>query len=185
LEVKFPGAKLFVKIFFKNNYNAFLDTNYVDIVLATLRILSLTSISCIGTQFCALCLIIRTIIKSLNEELRNWLLETLKNPDSVPKKLPGRLLDLRMVFAKIYDICGEMNNIFGIFILLTLTYHNTFIHVEMFQIFAQVVESTLVMSAWNFGHTKAAVWAAVNLMKILAFFVCCTLVTSEVRNILN
>jgi 7tm Chemosensory receptor len=156
----------------------------LEIVVSTMRILSLTSISCIGTQFCALCLLIRTLVRALNDELRVCLQKALKGGAADEKKTESavsrRLLDLRMVFARVYDVCGEINNVFGIFVLLILTYHNTFIHVEVFHICAQVIDSTLVQSTWKFAHSKEALWAVINIVKILAFFVCCALVLTEV-----
>lgn len=154
----------------------------VEIVVSTARILSLTSISCIGTQFCALCLILRTLVRALNAELRLCLRRALKGVDEKKAEavVSKRLLDLRMVFAKVYDACFEMNNVFGIFVLLILTYHNTFIHVEVFHICAQLIDSTLVQTTWKFAHTKEALWAIINVVKIMAFFVCCALVLQEV-----
>jgi hypothetical protein len=154
----------------------------LEIVVSTSRILSLTSISCIGTQFCALCLIIRTLVRALNDELRLCLRKAVKSGDEKTAEgaVSKRLLDLRMAFAKVYDVCGEMNNVFGIFVLLILTYHNTFIHVEVFHICAQVIDSTLVQSTWKFAHTKEALWAVINIVKILAFFICSALVLLEV-----
>ncbi|XP_059473977.1 uncharacterized protein LOC132195785 [Neocloeon triangulifer] len=150
-----------------------------ELVVSALRVLSLTSITCIGSHFCALCLVLRALVRAVNAELA--LLLAREAHSDGPTLLQHQLLRLRFVYAKIFDICVDMNNVFGIFVLLALTQYNIYIHVEVFTLLRLLVDVTAnPLNTWLFRHTQALTWAVVNVAKILAYFVCCSLVLSEV-----
>ncbi|CAB3367615.1 Hypothetical predicted protein [Cloeon dipterum] len=174
-------------VFFNYMFISILQTglDYMELFKATTRILSLTSITCISTHFCALCLVLRSLIKSMNSELEQTLSSCSAsnlNLQSAEKRLHVRMLRYRYVYAKIFDVCSDMNNLFGIFILLALTQYNIYIHVEVFGIISVLIDFNIKSnSEWTVEHTRSLIWAFVNVMKIMSHFVCCSLVISETK----
>ncbi|XP_065331541.1 uncharacterized protein LOC135933981 [Cloeon dipterum] len=185
LMVKTIVIVLQIFVFFNYMFISILQTglDYVELFKATTRILSLTSITCISTHFCALCLVLRSLIKSMNSELEQTLSScSASNLQSAEKTLHVRMLRYRYVYAKIFDVCSDMNNLFGIFILLALTQYNIYIHVEVFDIVSLLIDFNIKSnSEWTVEHTRSLIWALVNVMKIMSHFVCCSLVISETK----
>jgi hypothetical protein len=135
-----------------------------------------------GTNFCVLNLVLRCLLKALGDEMSYLMAECVSAKGKVHhvhRHCSSRLVTLRFCFGKISELKEQINQIYGIFILLLLTYHNTFFQLEVFDTLRNVYNWLLYGAEFDPGDLNFYFWMNVDGGKILVYFLTAALYVRE------
>jgi len=146
----------------------------------TCRICGKTTLMCTGAHFCVLCIIVRSLIRATNKELRLWIEDCNSHTVKSEKKLPGRLIKLRIHHANLYFVAEEVISMYGVFVLLNLVYVNIFFQTGAFNIISKAYKALQVENIkWNNTLSYNLYWIFVDAIKANVFFYAAILLTKE------
>jgi len=137
------------------------------------RVGCVSGITATGTTFCVLCLVLRCLMRALNNEMRDWMTTCIPVRGKHHREqylCSRRLITLRFCFGRISEISAQLNIIYGLFILLSLAYHNTFFHLEALDALRNIYNYVVYNISPESGNFFNAVWLIVDGVKIVMYF---------------
>jgi len=90
-------------------------------------------------------------------------LESVKDKGSA-----GKVAKLRRHSSRIFELKNEVNEIYGLLLLLILTYHNCYLQVDCFNAAMDVYN--ISRKAWSVQNYSTFAWAFVDFAKAMVYF---------------
>jgi len=143
-----------------------------------------SGITSTGTTFCVLSLVLRCIMNALNTEMQGWMTSCIPASGKhhhVQYLCSQRLVMLRFCYGKISEISVQLNKIYGIFVLLSLTYHNAYFHLEAFDTLRNIYNYVLHNIESDPKKLYYYFWLFVDGGKILMYFITVSLLTNDCK----
>jgi len=149
--------------------------NIFNLVVIVSRAFSVASVTCIGTHFCAICIILKCYVKSVASELKSIKQNTEKNHAE-------KLAKLRYASRRVFELAHEANEIFGLFLLLALIYHNGYLQIDLFNTGKNIYNFTSGRAKWISTNNYFLGWILIDVGKGLIYFISATQLENEVNN---
>jgi len=141
-------------------------------------------ITATGTTFCVLSLVLRCIMSALNDEMNGWMATCTPVKGKfhhVHRLCSHRLVTLRFCYGKISEISAQLNKIYGIFVLLSLTYHNAYFNLEAFDTLRNIYNYLVYSSTFDPGKLQYYFWVFIDGGKILMYFITVSSFTTDCK----
>lgn len=124
----------------------------------------------IGANFVTICIILSSYLRSINFELEN-LRENYSTKD---------LSELRHHSSKIFELANEVNELYGVLLLLILTYHNCYLQIDCFKAGILVYNFSTGRAAWFTEDFSFLIWAFVDGSKALIYIIAANMLENQV-----
>ncbi|CAB3367614.1 Hypothetical predicted protein [Cloeon dipterum] len=143
------------------------------------------SVTAIGTVFCVLVLVLKGVARALNEEVAAWAtaIGVRGEKHHLQRQFSRRLVALRHCYGKVHDVCAQLNRIFGIFVLMSLTYHGSYLQLELFDTVRNSYKSLVYDAVFDEGKLEYYHWLFVDAGKAASYFIAVGLFAAEYRKI--
>jgi hypothetical protein len=130
-----------------------------------------TLVNAIGAHFVTIYIILGSYLRGISHEL-----ESLKDKDST-----AQLAKLRRHSSRIFELKNEVNEIYGLLLLLILTYHNCYLQVDCFNAAVALYNISSGRAAWSMHYCSIFAWAFVDCAKAVVYFFAAYEMENEVK----
>jgi hypothetical protein len=142
---------------FKFHDSLLLNTYILMTILA--RACNGSLVNAIGAHFVTIYIILGSYLRGISNEL-----DSLKDKGSST----GKIAKLRRHSSRIFELKNEVNEIYGLLLLLILTYHNCYLQVDCFN--AAMDLYNISREAWSVQNYSTFAWAFVDCAKAMVYF---------------